>query len=62
MRQPSFFVDPLHFQRRLSREVKVGQVGIGGSNPIRVQAMITCDTMDTEASIAQTMELAAAGC
>jgi (E)-4-hydroxy-3-methylbut-2-enyl-diphosphate synthase len=42
--------------------VKVGQVGVGGSNPIRVQSMITCDTMDTEASIAQTMELAAAGC
>ncbi|PYJ40148.1 MAG: 4-hydroxy-3-methylbut-2-en-1-yl diphosphate synthase, partial [Verrucomicrobia bacterium] len=37
-------------------------VGIGGENPIRVQSMITCDTMDTEASIAQTMELATAGC
>ena len=40
----------------------VGTVGIGGANPIRVQSMITCDTMDTEASIAQTMELAEAGC
>ena len=40
----------------------VGGVGIGGANRIRVQSMITCDTMDTEASIAQTMELAAAGC
>jgi (E)-4-hydroxy-3-methylbut-2-enyl-diphosphate synthase len=40
----------------------VGKVGVGGANPIRVQSMITCDTMDTEASIAQTMELAAAGC
>jgi (E)-4-hydroxy-3-methylbut-2-enyl-diphosphate synthase len=40
----------------------VGHVGVGGSNPIRVQSMITCDTMDTEASIAQTRELAAAGC
>src|SRR5437667_1245163 len=39
-----------------------GGVGIGGANPIRVQSMITCDTMDTEASIAQTMELAAVGC
>jgi (E)-4-hydroxy-3-methylbut-2-enyl-diphosphate synthase len=42
--------------------VKVGDVGIGGDNPIRVQSMITCDTMDTEASIQQTMELADAGC
>jgi (E)-4-hydroxy-3-methylbut-2-enyl-diphosphate synthase len=40
----------------------VGNVGVGGSNPIRVQSMITCDTMDTEASIAQTLELAAVGC
>jgi (E)-4-hydroxy-3-methylbut-2-enyl-diphosphate synthase len=40
----------------------VGNVGIGGSNPIRVQSMITCDTMDTEMSILQTMELAAVGC
>src|SRR5256714_7630221 len=40
----------------------VGRVGIGGANPIRVQSMITCDTMDTEASIAQTVELAEAGC
>jgi (E)-4-hydroxy-3-methylbut-2-enyl-diphosphate synthase len=40
----------------------VGNVGIGGDNPIRVQSMITCDTMDTEASIQQTIELADAGC
>jgi (E)-4-hydroxy-3-methylbut-2-enyl-diphosphate synthase len=53
---------PLSYQRRQSREVKVGQVGVGGDNPIRVQSMITCDTMDTEASIAQTIELANVGC
>ena len=40
----------------------MGNVGIGGDNPIRVQSMITCDTMDTEASIQQTIELANAGC
>jgi (E)-4-hydroxy-3-methylbut-2-enyl-diphosphate synthase len=50
------------YQRRATREVMIGGVGVGGANPIRVQSMITCDTMDTEASIAQTMELAAAGC
>lgn len=53
---------PYAYQRRLTREVMVGHVGIGGPNPIRVQSMITCDTMDTEASIAQTMELAGVGC
>lgn len=40
----------------------MGNVGIGGNNPIRVQSMITCDTMDTEMSIQQTMELATVGC
>jgi (E)-4-hydroxy-3-methylbut-2-enyl-diphosphate synthase len=54
--------NPLQYHRRATREVKVGNVGIGGDNPIRVQSMITCDTMDTEASIQQTMELAEAGC
>jgi (E)-4-hydroxy-3-methylbut-2-enyl-diphosphate synthase len=54
--------DPYRYQRRTTREVMVGRVGVGGANPIRVQSMITCDTMDTEASIAQTVELADAGC
>jgi len=54
--------NPLQYHRRATREVKVGNVGIGGDNPIRVQSMITCDTMDTDASIQQTMELAEAGC
>src|SRR2546423_207085 len=58
----NYCVDPLHYHRRATREVKVGHVGIGGDNPIRVQSMITCDTMDTEASIQQTIELAHAGC
>ena len=54
--------NPLHYERRKTREVKVGNVEIGDDNPIRVQSMITCDTMDTEASIQQTIELAEAGC
>jgi (E)-4-hydroxy-3-methylbut-2-enyl-diphosphate synthase len=53
---------PFQYRRRATREVMVGRVGIGGTNPIRVQSMITCDTMDTEASIAQTIELAEVGC
>src|SRR5467141_402803 len=54
--------NPLSYQRRVTREVMVGDVGVGGANPIRVQSMITCDTMDTEMSIQQTMELANVGC
>jgi (E)-4-hydroxy-3-methylbut-2-enyl-diphosphate synthase len=54
--------NPLQYRRRPTREVRVGKVGIGGNNPIRVQSMITCDTMDTDASIQQTIELANVGC
>jgi len=48
--------------RRLSRVVVAGKVAIGGENPVRVQSMITCDTMDTESSIQQTLDLVAVGC
>jgi (E)-4-hydroxy-3-methylbut-2-enyl-diphosphate synthase len=54
--------NPLQYRRRVTREVRVGKVGIGGNNPIRVQSMITCDTMDTQMSIRQTIELANVGC
>ena len=54
--------NPLVYQRRATREVMIGNVGVGGANPIRVQSMITCDTMDTEMSIQQTIELANVGC
>ncbi len=57
-----FCENPLQYRRRPTREVRVGKVGIGGNNPVRVQSMITCDTMDTEASIQQTVELANVGC
>src|ERR1700676_2234589 len=54
--------NPLQFCRRLSREVQVGNVGIGGGNPICVQFISTRDTMDTDMSIQQTLELANVGC
>jgi (E)-4-hydroxy-3-methylbut-2-enyl-diphosphate synthase len=62
MKDAPFCTSPFGYTRRLTREVKVGKVGVGGGNPIRVQSMITCDTMDTEASVRQTMDLAAVGC
>lgn len=58
----SYCPNPYRYSRRATREVQVGNVGIGGSNPIRVQSMITCDTMDTAASIQQTLDLVAVGC
>ena len=62
MRELSYCENPFVYRRRKTREVKVGNVGVGGNNPIRVQSMITCDTMDTDASIQQTIELANVGC
>ena len=53
---------PFYAQRRCTRVVHVGKVGIGGDDPVRVQSMITCDTMDTEASIAESRALAEVGC
>ena len=58
----AYCTSPYRYQRRLSREVRVGNVGVGGANPIRVQSMLTCDTMDTATCIRQTLDLAAVGC
>jgi (E)-4-hydroxy-3-methylbut-2-enyl-diphosphate synthase len=57
-----YCASPYVYQRRPSRVVQVGPVKIGGANPIRVQSMLTCDTMDTDKCIAQTLELANVGC
>ncbi len=54
--------DLLHYARRETREVMVGNVGVGGNNPIRVQSMITSDTRDTPACVAEVLALAEAGC
>lgn len=50
------------YSRLKTREVKVGKVGVGGNNPIRVQSMTTTDTMDTEATVAQSIRMIEAGC
>lgn len=54
--------DLLHYSRRMTREVMVGNVGIGAHHPVRIQSMITSDTRDTEASVKQVLDLAEAGC
>ena len=47
--------------RRLSTEARVGNIGIGGNNPIRIQSMATTDTNDTAASVAQAKRIIDAG-
>ncbi|MGE9291388.1 MAG: (E)-4-hydroxy-3-methylbut-2-enyl-diphosphate synthase [Puniceicoccales bacterium] len=51
-----------HTVRWKTREVMVGDVGVGGDNPIRVQSMTTTLTDDVEATVRQSIELAEAGC
>ncbi|MBP6311546.1 MAG: (E)-4-hydroxy-3-methylbut-2-enyl-diphosphate synthase [Flavobacteriales bacterium] len=55
---PSLF----QYERWNTRSVQVGDVGIGGGNPIRVQSMTTTDTMDTAATVAQSIRMIEAGC
>lgn len=50
------------YQRYKSHEVKIGSIGVGGDNPIRLQSMTTTDTMDTEATVAQSIRMIDAGC
>ena len=49
------------YKRRISNVVHVGNIGIGGTNPIRIQSMATTDTNDTEASVAQAKRIIDAG-
>lgn len=55
--------EPPHLYKRIpTREVMVGDVGIGGSNPIRIQSMVSSSTMDTEGVVRESMDLYNAGC
>ena len=51
----------MRYQRRHSTETHVGNIGIGGNNPIRIQSMATTDTNDTAASVAQAKRIIDAG-
>jgi len=49
-------------KRWKTRQVLIGNVGVGGSNPIRIQSMTTSNTRDAQATIDQIMRLSDAGC
>ena len=49
------------YTRRKSHEITVGNIRLGGDNPIRVQSMTNTSTMNTEASVAQILRIAEAG-
>ncbi|WP_333820136.1 (E)-4-hydroxy-3-methylbut-2-enyl-diphosphate synthase [Ohtaekwangia sp.] len=52
----------VQYSRRKTVEVKIGDLPMGGDNPIRIQSMTTIDTMDTPGSVEQTIRMVEAGC
>ena len=48
--------------RMLTKEVSIGNVKIGGKNPIAIQSMTNTKTEDVTATVAQILELEKAGC
>ena len=50
------------YSRYRTRVVNVGGVPLGGDHPIRVQSMTTTDTMDTEGTVGQAIQMIEAGC
>ena len=51
-----------NYSRFFTREVNIGDVPLGGNNPIRIQSMTTTDTMDTAATVAQSIRMIESGC
>jgi len=45
------------YSRLKTREVKIGELPVGGNNPIRIQSMTTTDTMDTKATVEQSIRI-----
>ena len=50
------------YSRFVTREVAIGDVPMGGNNPIRIQSMTTTDTMDTIGTVEQSIRMIEAGC
>lgn len=53
--------DLTSYSRFITREVRIGAVPLGGNNPIRIQSMTTTDTMDTAATVEQSIRIIEAG-
>ena len=54
-------VDLFNYTRRTSSVAHVGELDLGGNNPIRIQSMTTTNTNDTEACVRQAEEIIKAG-
>mgnify|MGYP001399175997 FL=1 len=52
----------VNYSRFKTREVLIGDIGIGGGNPVRIQSMTTTDTMNTQETVDECIRLIQAGC
>ncbi len=57
-----YCVDLFERKRLPTKEVSVGNIIMGGENPICIQSMTTTDTMNTDLSVAQSIRMITAGC
>ena len=51
-----------HYKRFPTREVAIGDIPMGAHHPIRIQSMTTTDTMNTIATVEQTIRMVESGC
>ncbi|PKL84024.1 MAG: 4-hydroxy-3-methylbut-2-en-1-yl diphosphate synthase [Ignavibacteriae bacterium HGW-Ignavibacteriae-3] len=61
-RQKKYCNSLTEYSRYKTREVFVGDVPLGGNNPIRIQSMTTTDTMNTMSTVEQSIRMIDAGC
>lgn len=59
---PKYCNNLTHYSRYKTREVLVGNIPLGGNNPIRIQSMTTTDTMNTIATVEQSIRMIEVGC
>ena len=59
---PTYCIDPFNRKRLPTLEIRIGDLHLGGNQPIRLQSMTTTDTMDAEGSVAQSIRMIEAGC
>lgn len=57
-----YCADLFRYHRLRTREVSIGSLLMGGKNPIRIQSMTTTDTMNTLATVEQSIRMIEAGC
>jgi (E)-4-hydroxy-3-methylbut-2-enyl-diphosphate synthase len=62
MNNSNYCIDIFKRKRYPTREITIGNLKLGGPNPIRLQSMTTADTMDTDKSVEESIKMIDAGC